>query len=294
MAPSCAVPSASPAIRQSDRTFPFWSLCLLHPSDGTLTRRPIALSTVVPPKRTRLALSPTHASHTMHAEAPSFLAHAPAPSVPLSSTAGSSALTIWSLTLVPPLVAAIAYGTISPDLPGWPALGSCAAMSALTLAGMLIGYGSLFLRRQKRRRLLWRWMLGIAGSMAAQGPLFHWIAQERAARRDSRLARRQRTIETTPAIAMSWLRAMLAPIFPRTADEDFATVGALACDPVAAALNRHYPTALVAGILLPGLYAMFLGGSTDAYWSGLLWGGLFRVILVRHFCWSAFALRRLR
>src|ERR1043165_4911558 len=74
---------------------------------------------------------------------------------PLLATVGAAAL-LWS------------HGV------SWVELVLCAAMHGVTILGVTIGYHRLFTHRSFQCRPAVRWALGIAGSMAAQGPVIYW------------------------------------------------------------------------------------------------------------------------
>lgn len=173
---------------------------------------------------------------------------------------------------------------------GWPELGSCAAMYLITVLGVTMGFHRLFTHRSFVCVEPLRWMLAIAGSMEAQGPLFYWVACHRRHYQHSDDEGDPHSPHAhghaAAGVLRGWWHAHVGWMFTHAPKNYFRFVNDVLRDPVAAAVHRRYLFWVTAGLMLPGLIAEGLAGSVSAFWPGVLWGGFVRLFLVRHVTWS--------
>lgn len=173
----------------------------------------------------------------------------------------------------------------------WAEVGLCAGFYLFTLLGVTMGYHRLFTHRSFKCAPPIRWALGIAGSMAAQGPVFFWVGSHRRHHQHSDEAGDPHSPhvhggEGAGAVLRGWWHAHVGWMLAPEPQNYFRLVADLMRDPVAAAVNRTYLVWVLVGIALPGA----IGGLASGTWLGLatgaLWGGLVRLFLVHHVTWS--------
>jgi len=158
------------------------------------------------------------------------------------------------------------------------------AMYVVTMAGVEIGMHRYFSHRAFKCSPALRLALGIAGSMAGQGPVLFWAATHRRHHRYS-------DTESDPhaplgrSLAAFW-RAHVGWMTEKHHYEPGAAVPDLLRDRATLAAQRHYLTWFALGLLLPALVALAAAGTWYGALEGLLWGGLLRVFAVHHVTWS--------
>lgn len=165
-----------------------------------------------------------------------------------------------------------------------------AGMYLLTAVGITVGWHRLFTHRSFETNRIVRGFLGIAGSMAVQGPLFEWVANHRLHHQHSDHAGDPHS----PHEHGHGLRGMLHGlfhahmgwIFDVDASGLYNCVGDLKKDALLRFVNLTFPLWALVGLLLPAA----IGGFVTKTWTGaalgLLWGGLVRIFLVHHVTWS--------
>ena len=173
----------------------------------------------------------------------------------------------------------------------WIEIGLCAGLLAWTIAGVTVGYHRLFTHRSFQCLPALRWLLGIAGSMAAQGPVFFWVGTHRRHHQHSDGAGDPHSPHGDGAhggwaVVRGWWHAHIGWMLVRAPQNYFRLVGDLIRDPIAVAVNRAYLRIVVAGIVLPGVIAWSLTGEWRSLFTGALWGGLVRLFLGHHVTWS--------
>lgn len=160
--------------------------------------------------------------------------------------------------------------------------------------GVSVGLHRLFSHRSFEAKPALRAALGFLGAMAAQGPLVYWVALHRMhhAASDQPGDPHSPRAEAWPAAPagrsrwraawqghIGWVQAHDVPKPTRYARE-------LIADPLAQRLNRAYPLAVAAGLLLPALAGLLLVGGAEGALFGLYWGGVVRIALGHHVIWA--------
>jgi stearoyl-CoA desaturase (Delta-9 desaturase) len=154
----------------------------------------------------------------------------------------------------------------------------------ITSAGVEIGLHRYFSHRAFKCGKAVRLGLGIAGSMAGQGPVLFWATTHRRHHRHS-------DTEDDPhspighGVSGIW-RAHLGWLFEEHRFEPGREVPDLVRDHATMLANRHYLLWYGFGLLLPALIAFAATGTAYGALEGLLWGGLLRVFVVHHLIWS--------
>lgn len=175
-------------------------------------------------------------------------------------------------------------------------------MYVLTINGIGIGYHRLASHNAFQTHRVLRAIFAIFGLMAAQGPIFYWVA----------IHRRHHATSDRPGDPHSplghgsglrgllrglwhshvgWLFDMHANMLGvysfKVAREHEDTnwdryIPDLLRDPLLVWVNRTYFLWLAVGLAMPAAAAFVLTGSWTEAMLGLLWGGLVRIFLVQH------------
>lgn len=185
------------------------------------------------------------------------------------------------LTLILPAIGALAAAVSAARFGiSSTAVGMLAFMYALTITGITVGYHRLFAHRAFRAGAAVRAVLAVMGSMAAQGPVIHWVANHRRHHVFSD-AEGDPHSPHTPFRAgwrgfwhshVGWMLTA-APSNPATFCKD------LLHDKLIFRINRGYPLWVLLGLLAPAAVAGLVERSLYAALQGLLWGGFARVFL---------------
>lgn len=169
-------------------------------------------------------------------------------------------------------------------------LASCLAMYLLTVAGVTLGYHRLFTHHSFQCGAGLRRLLGIAGSMSGQGPLFFWVACHRRHHQHSDRPGDPHSPHEHGSggwgVLRGWWHAHLGWMLAHRPENYFRLVNDLVRDRAATAVHRSYFLALASGLILPGALTAIWAGAWSAAWSGILWGGFVRMFLVHHVTWS--------
>jgi stearoyl-CoA desaturase (Delta-9 desaturase) len=166
----------------------------------------------------------------------------------------------------------------------------CAGMYAATSLGVTAGFHRGFAHRSFAATEASRIVLGILGSMAMQGPLFHWVAVHRRHHQHSDgpgdphspyagAMQERATIVGLLHAHVGWMLEHEPPDFARHAPD-------LLRDRTAFWIHRHYPLWVLFGVGLPGVVGAVATHSWVGALTGALWGGLVRISLVHHATWS--------
>jgi stearoyl-CoA desaturase (delta-9 desaturase) len=170
-------------------------------------------------------------------------------------------------------------------------LGLLAGMYTLTMLGVGVGLHRHFAHASFQTSRPLRALLAILGSMAAQGPLFYWVAVHRRhhAHSDEAGDPHSPNFGYGPGVRGLFLGLWHAHIgwmfthdhadWPRYAVD-------LLRDSTLLAINRLYFAWILLGLAIPSVLGGVLTGTGMGVLTGFLWGGLVRVFLVHHASWS--------
>jgi len=165
----------------------------------------------------------------------------------------------------------------------------CGVMYLLTIIGIGAGFHRLFTHRSFQCGSALRWFFGIAGSMAAQGPLLFWVACHRRHHRHSDEAGDPHSPhfhgEGIWGVLGGWWHAHVGWMFSYQPENYFKLTHDLVRDPVTLALHRGYLFWVAGGLILPGLVGLAWTGHRMDFWAAVLWGGFVRMFLVHHATW---------
>jgi stearoyl-CoA desaturase (delta-9 desaturase) len=194
-------------------------------------------------------------------------------------------------TIITPFVAFImAVGMLWGRVVGPLDLGLCLAMYVFTGLGITLGFHRLFTHHSFKCVGAVRGALCIAGSMAAQGPIFMWAAWHRRHHRCSDELGDPHSPhfggEGFRGMIRGWWHSHVGWMLSQPAENYFKLVPDLVRDRLVVRLNRWYFVWIFAGLLLPAMAGGLISGTVSGFLTGLLWGGLVRVFLVHHSTWS--------
>jgi stearoyl-CoA desaturase (delta-9 desaturase) len=173
---------------------------------------------------------------------------------------------------------------------GWLYFGLLLGLYAMTGLGITIGYHRLFTHRSFQCGPVLRLLIGIAGSMAAEGPLLKWVATHRRHHQHSDdesdpHSPHQHGHGIRGLIAGAW-HAHIGWIFAPDPPDLNRYVVDLQADPIVRFVDRFFILWMLLGLLIPAVLGGLISGSWTGAWLGLLWGGLVRICLLHHVSWS--------
>jgi stearoyl-CoA desaturase (Delta-9 desaturase) len=172
----------------------------------------------------------------------------------------------------------------------WTDLGLLLGMYVLTALGITVGFHRLFVHRSFQTYPIIQFVLGVLGSMAVEGSLFHWVGLHRRHHQHS-----DRPGDPhSPHLHGEGIRGLLRGLWhahlgwifdpdPPDLDRYFKD---LQQSRMLRTVSALFPVWLVLGLLLPGVLGGVITGTWAGVWTGLIWGGLVRVFLVHHVTWS--------
>jgi stearoyl-CoA desaturase (delta-9 desaturase) len=166
----------------------------------------------------------------------------------------------------------------------------CAVMYVITAFGLTMGFHRFFTHRSFKCVRPMAAFLGIAGSMAAQGPVLFWVACHRRHHQCSDDAGDPHSPHAFGGgfmgVLRGWWHAHMGWMLTHKPENYRRLVGDLLRDRQVVTINRHYFVWVAVGLLIPAV----LGGAISQTWwgcfTGLLWGGLVRMFFVHHCTWS--------
>lgn len=160
------------------------------------------------------------------------------------------------------------------------------AFYVITMLGVTVGFHRLFAHRAFEAKPGLRWALGIAGTMAGQGPATFWVGTHR--RHHQRTEQAGDPHSPHPlGEAEGWgqrLKAFwqghMGWIWQLKIQGWGPYVPDLLAEPMMLQLHRHADAITWAGLLLPGAIAGAVHQSWTGAFVGFLWGGCLRLVAV--------------
>jgi stearoyl-CoA desaturase (delta-9 desaturase) len=168
-----------------------------------------------------------------------------------------------------------------------------AVMYVSTALGVTVGYHRLFTHRSFEAVVPVQYVLAVLGSMAAQGPLAHWVA-------DHRKHHAHTDREGDPhsphvhdhgtgvlGVFLGLVHAHFGWLLSTWGRADHARYARdIVDDQGLYLIHKRFVGIFLAGLLAPALAGFLLSGSLLGAATGLLWGGFVRVFLLSHVTWS--------
>src|SRR6185312_5204445 len=173
---------------------------------------------------------------------------------------------------------------------GWLDLGLLLGMYCFTGLGVTIGFHRMFTHRALQAGGVLRLVLGVAGSMSAQGPVLEWCAVHRRhhthSDRDGDPHSPHLRGAGWSAMAAGIWHAHFGWLFAPDSCDSRGSVSDLLADTVLRVVDRFFWAWMVLGWIFPAVIAGLCLGSWVAALEGFLWGGLVRTFLLHHVTWS--------
>ncbi|TDD82676.1 acyl-CoA desaturase [Actinomadura rubrisoli] len=166
-----------------------------------------------------------------------------------------------------------------------------AAMYAISIFGISVGYHRLLTHRSFKCRRALRIALALAGGLALEGPVSLWAAEHR---RHHKYADRPGDPhspwaygETGLAAVKGLLHAQVGWFYSaRRRSDRRHWVPDLLADRDIRMLDAAYPATVVMSMALPAAVGGLWSMSWAGMWTALFWGGLVRYAVVHHVTWS--------
>ncbi len=175
---------------------------------------------------------------------------------------------------------------------GWINLALLLGGYVITALGITVGYHRLFTHRSFKTSAPMRAILGIMGSMAAQGPILEWCATHRRHHQHTDRPEDPHSPHVHGTEIGSLLKGMyhshVGWFFTPGPSEEYMRryVPDLRKDKVVVWVSKLVGVWTVLGLLIPGAIGLWATHSWMGALLGFLWGGLLRVFLVHHVTWS--------
>src|SRR5947209_7983896 len=171
----------------------------------------------------------------------------------------------------------------------WAELGLLSALYALTALGVTVGFHRLFTHRSFETNRVIQCLLGVLGSMAAQGTLLTWVAMHRRHHQHSD----EHEDPHSPHHHGGGISGLLHGLWHAHVGWFFEPgpanlaryVKDLSQSRLLRSVSMLFPLWVLAGLAIPALLGALLIGGWGGALLGLLWGGLVRIFLVHHVTW---------
>ncbi len=163
-------------------------------------------------------------------------------------------------------------------------------MYVVTGLGITVGYHRLFTHRAFQTVRPIKFILGVMGSMAVQGPVVEWVAVHRRHHQHSDEAGDPHSPhlhgEGLRGLFKGLFHAHMGWLFRANLPDVTKYARDLLQDGMMRKINATFPAWVFVGLLIPTI----IGGLWTLSWTGALlgfiWGGLVRVFLIHHVTWS--------
>jgi stearoyl-CoA desaturase (delta-9 desaturase) len=155
-----------------------------------------------------------------------------------------------------------------------------------TMSGITVGFHRLFAHRSFRTGRALQALLGILGSMAAQGPLVYWVSNHRRHHHCSDKKGDPHSPHWSGERAQrgwsGFLHAHIGWTFTHSLTNSATFARDLLQDRGVGWINRNYYVWVILGLSVPAAVGLLLEGSLAGAWRGLLWGGGVRLFWSYH------------
>lgn len=172
----------------------------------------------------------------------------------------------------------------------WGELGILLGMYLFTAIGITVGFHRLFTHRSFDTNPVVKFILGVLGSMAVQGPLLNWVAQHRRHHQNSDKDDDPHSPHLHGKGFLGLLRGLwfahLGWLFHPEPSNLFKYVKDLRQSRMMRTVSALFPVWVLVGLLVPSALGFWLLGGWKGALLGLIWGGLVRIFFVHHVTWS--------
>jgi stearoyl-CoA desaturase (delta-9 desaturase) len=173
---------------------------------------------------------------------------------------------------------------------GWRDVAIALVAYVVSGLGITVGFHRHFAHGSFKAARPLRIALAVAGSLAIQGPVVHWVADHR---RHHAFSDREgdphspwRYGETAGALAKGLLHAHLGWMFDARRTNPHRYAPDLLADPDVARVSRAFPWLVATSMLAPAAVGSLLSLSWQGALTAFFWAGLVRVALLHHVTWS--------
>ena len=199
-------------------------------------------------------------------------------------------ITIGVFIVLPFLAVAAAVPIAWGGWLGWHDIVIMMVMYAVTGHGVTVGFHRFFTHKSFKPNRGVKIALGIAGSMAIQGPIVRWVADHRKhhkfSDRDGDPHSPWRYGNTVPALIKGLFYAHMGWLFDTEQTSQRIYAPDLLKDRDIVRISKQFPTFVVISLAVP----LLAGGLWTMSWQGALtaffWGSLVRVGILHHVTWS--------
>jgi stearoyl-CoA desaturase (delta-9 desaturase) len=172
----------------------------------------------------------------------------------------------------------------------WTDLGLLLGMYLFTAIGITVGFHRLFVHRSFETYGFVKFILGVLGSMAVEGPVLKWVAQHRRHHQHSDRAGDPHSPHLHGRGFRSVLRGLwhahIGWVFQADPPDLDRYIKDLLQSRLVRVVSALTPLWIALSVLLPGLLGGIITQTWGGVWTGLIWGGLVRIFVVHHITWS--------
>jgi stearoyl-CoA desaturase (Delta-9 desaturase) len=197
-----------------------------------------------------------------------------------------------TITVVPVIALFVVGWQLWADLLFWSDLIVFAIMYVATSLGITVGFHRLFTHRSFKAKESVRVTLAILGSMAIEGPIISWVADHR---KHHAFSDRPGDPHSPHVDHGHGVKGALRGLYhahvgwlfihtQRGRRDRYAPD--LLADPKIRFVDRHFLLWVLSGLALPFVLGGLIGGSLASAWTGLLWGGAVRMLVLHHATYS--------
>src|SRR3954462_6194783 len=197
-----------------------------------------------------------------------------------------------TVTVLPILALGLVAWQVWSELLGWSDLIVFAIMYVATGLGITVGFHRLFTHRSFKTGKAVRATLAILGSAAIEGPVISWVADHRKHHAFSDQPGDPHSPHVDHGHGLKGALRGLAHahvgwLFIHThRGRKTRYAPDLIKDPVVKWVNDTFVLWVAAGLVLPFILGALIGGSWMAGLTGMLWGGLVRILVLHHATYS--------
>ncbi len=160
----------------------------------------------------------------------------------------------------------------------------------LSAIGIEAGFHRYFSHNAFKGNAFTTWLMGGLGSMAAQGPVLFWAATHRKHHAFTDIEGDPHSPYLHGSSLVGRIKGFIFSHIGWLFSNELARWGEFASDLLrkrdVVKVNQSYLYWVLAGLIMPATIGGILGGSLQAAFNGLIWGGLFRIFLLDHVTWS--------
>jgi stearoyl-CoA desaturase (delta-9 desaturase) len=197
-----------------------------------------------------------------------------------------------TVTVLPVLCLLIVAWQVWGDWLGWNDIFVFLIMYVLTALGITVGFHRLFTHRAFKTSPFMRGVWAVLGSAAIEGPVISWVADHR---KHHAFSDRPGDPHSPHVDHGSGLKGALRGLAHAHVGWLFLHTHRgrrtryapdLIADPVVSAVDRKFVLCVTGGLLAPFFLGWAFGGTLRDGFTGLLWGGAVRVLVLHHVTYS--------